>query len=57
MNISKKSIIGVIIGIVVIVIAVIALKPRGLQGRIQVEVMTGKTIRSFSMAKTIKKQS
>lgn len=32
MNISKKSIIGVIIGIVVIVIAVIALKPRGLQG-------------------------
>ncbi|MBU7448993.1 MULTISPECIES: hypothetical protein [Lactiplantibacillus] len=32
MNISKKSIIGVIIGIVVIVIAVIALKPHGLQG-------------------------
>lgn len=32
MTVSKKSIIGVIIGIVVIVFAIIALKPRGLQG-------------------------
>lgn len=32
MSISKKSIIGVVVGIVVIAIAIIALKPRGLQG-------------------------